>query len=77
MTEDQNYYLFWSPEWPENLRPICNTPLKVAQIDMYTKTDEKPVESLWENDHRPEFLFMVGPKMAQKLGLLNLYSPHI
>ena len=29
------------------LRPIFNTPLKVAQINMYTQTDVKPVENVW------------------------------
>ena len=28
------------------LRPIFNTPLKVAQIDMQSKTDVNPVETL-------------------------------
>ena len=28
---------------------------KVAQIDIYTKTDAKPVGNFWENDQRPEF----------------------
>ena len=37
-----------------HLRPIFNTPLKVAQIDLYTKTDAKPLETFWENDQRPE-----------------------
>ena len=36
------------------LRPIFNTPLKLAKIDMYTKTDVKPVENLWENYQRLE-----------------------
>ena len=31
------------------LRPILKTPLKVAQIDMYTKTDMKLVENFREN----------------------------
>ena len=49
------------------LRPIFNTPLKkVAQIDMYTKTDTKPVEIFWENDQRPEFLLTLfwGPNLG-------------
>ena len=29
---------------------------------MYTKTDTKPVEIFLENDQRPEFLFIWGPK---------------
>ena len=53
------------------LRPIFNTPLKVAQIDMYTKTDAKPVEIFLENDRRPEYLLILGPKVAHKLGLCN------
>ena len=34
------------------LGPIFNTPLKVAQIDMYDKTDAQPVGIFWENDQR-------------------------
>ena len=32
------------------VRLIFNTTLKVAQIDMYTKTDAKPEEYFLEND---------------------------
>ena len=47
MTEDLKYDLFGTQNYPEMgpLRPILNTPLKVAQIDMYAKTDTKPVEN--------------------------------
>ena len=34
------------------LGPIFNTPLKVAQIDMYDKTDAQPVGTFLENDQR-------------------------
>ena len=47
------------------LGPIFNTPLKVPQIDMYTKTDTKPVEKFWENYERPEFLLIMGPKWSK------------
>ena len=50
------------------LMPIFNTPLKVAQIDMCTKTDAKPVENFRDNDQRLEFLIILGPEVAQKLG---------
>ena len=61
------------------LGPIFNTPLKVAQIDMYTTTDAKPVENVWENYQRPEFWLIWGPKgkVAQKLGFWGPYSLHI
>ena len=59
------------------LGPIFNTPLKVAQIDMYTKTDAQPEGNFLENDQRPEFWFIWGRKVAQKLGLWGPYSPHI
>ena len=59
------------------LRPIFNTPLRVAQIDMYTETDAKPVEFFLENDQRPESLLIFEPKVAHKLGLWGPYSPHI
>ena len=59
------------------LKPIFNTPLKVAHIDMYTKTDVKPVDNFLENDQRLEFLLILGPKVAQQLGLWGPNSPHI
>ena len=47
MTEDMNYDLFWAQNDTKigPPMPIFNTPLKVAQIDMNTKTDSKPVEN--------------------------------
>ena len=59
------------------LGPIFNTPLKVAQIDMYTKTDAQPVGNFLENHRRPEFWLIWGHKVAQQLGLWGPYSPHI
>ena len=61
MSEHLNYYLFGGPNDPKIvlLGPIFNSLLKVAQFDMYTKTDTKPVESL----------LVLEPKVAQKLGL--------
>ena len=47
------------------MRPIFNTPLKVDQIDMYTKTDAKPVEIFLDNDQKLKFLLILGPKVAQ------------
>ena len=32
---------------------------------MYTKTDAKPMENVWQNDQIPEFLLILGPKVAQ------------
>ena len=46
------------------LGPILNTPLKVAKIDMHTKTDTQPLGIFWENDQRPEFLLIWGLKVA-------------
>ena len=46
------------------LRPIFKTPLKVAQIDMYTKTDAKPVETFWENDQILEISLILEPEGA-------------
>ena len=51
----------------EPVWPILNTPLKVAQIYVQTKTDSKPVEIFLNNDQRPEF----------KLDIRGPYSPHI
>ena len=59
------------------LGPIFNMLLKVDQIDMNTNTGAKPVEKFWENDKRPEFLLILGPKVAPKLSLCGPYSPHI
>ena len=59
------------------LRPTFNTPLKVAQINMKTKTDAKTVEIFWENDQRPKFLLILGPKVGPKLDLWGPYSPHV
>ena len=49
MNKDLNHVLFWGPNDTEigPLRPLFNTPLKVAQIDMQTKTGAKQVESFW------------------------------
>ena len=46
MAKDLNYDLFGAQNDPEigPLRPVFNIPLKVAQIDMYTKTDAKQLE---------------------------------
>ena len=54
------------------LRPIFNTPLKVVQIDMYTKTDAKPVENFWENDQRPEIFTYLRTQSGPKIGYLRL-----
>ena len=55
------------------LGPIFNTPLKLAQIDMYTKPDAKLVENFWENGERPEFWLIWGtngPKITRTPGIL-------
>ena len=44
---------------------------------MQTKTDAKPVDSIWENDQRLEFSLILGPKKAKKLNPWGPYSPHI
>ena len=54
------------------LRPIFITLLKVAQIDMLTKTESKRVK----NDQMPELLLILRPKVAKKIGLWGPYSPH-
>ena len=62
--------------WAQNdleigpLRPIFNKPQKVAQIDMYTKTDAKPVENFWENDLRRIFTYF-GAQSGPKIGPLR------
>ena len=47
------------------LRPIFNTPLQVAQIDMYTKTDEKPVEMFWQMNKYHYFYSFLDPKWSK------------
>ena len=44
------------------LRPIFSTPLKEIAMSMWSNTDVKPVKTFWENDQRPEFWFILGPK---------------
>ena len=58
MTEDLNYFGAPNDQEIRPLRPIFNTPLKVAQIEMYTKTDKKPMENFWENFQRPDFFYL-------------------
>ena len=75
MTESRNYDL-----WPGNLGlgVQYSTHLwKKFKLTGSKKTDVKPVENIWENHHRPEFLLVLGPKVAQKLGLWGPYAPHI
>ena len=45
---------------------------------MHTKTDAQPVEIFWENDQRPVFWLIWGPKVAQKNGPLRpIFSTHL
>ena len=69
MTEDHNYDRFWGPKWPEigSLRPIFNTPIKVAQIKMYTKTDTKPMGICLENSQRLEYLLIYGAQSGLQI----------
>ena len=70
------YFGVWNDTETGPLRPIFNKPLKVAQIDMQTMTDVKPVETFWENDQRLEFYPFVGAK-CPKLGLWGPYPQHV
>ena len=56
------------------LQPIFNTFLKVAQIDMDTKNDVKPMANFWEKDKRSEFLIILCP-LWQKIGPLRPIFP--
>ena len=60
---------------PENgpLGSIFNTPLKVAQIDMYTKTDAQPVGKWPKTGILTYFRAQSGPKLV----LWGPYSPLI
>ena len=53
------------------LGPIFNTSLKVAQMDVYTKTDAQPVGNCLENDQRPEFFTYLGAQSGPKIGTLR------
>ena len=53
-------------------RPIFNTPLKVSQIDKYTKIDAKLVKTFRENDH----LFW-SPKWPRNLAFRTICSTYI
>ena len=70
MTEFKTWIMFYlgAQNDPKSgpLGLIFNIPFKVAQIDVYTKTDTKPVENCWENDQRPDFLLILVPKVTQK-----------
>ena len=59
------------------LRLILNIPLKVAQIDMLTKTDAKPVESFEKMTKDRNFHLFWCPKWPKKLDRWGSYSPHI
>ena len=60
------------------LGPIFNTLIKVAQIDMYTKTDAKPVGICLENNQRPGFLLIYGAQCGPKIGPLRpIFSTYL
>ena len=44
---------------------------------MYNTTDVKPKEIFLQMTRDRNFLLILGPKVAQKLGLWGPYSPHI
>ena len=58
-------YLAHKMTWKLGLWGQYSTPLKVAQIDMHTKTDAQPVEIFWENDQDRNFDLFGGPKWPQ------------
>ena len=52
--------------------------LKIEPVrSIFNKTDAKPEETFWENVQRPEFVLILGPKVALKLDVWGPYSPHI
>ena len=58
------------------MRPIFSTHIKVLAISTWSNTDVKPMKTFWENEQRPEFWLILGPKMALKLDLYGIYSTH-
>ena len=66
---------FWAESGPKivPLRSIFSSHLKVLAISMWRNTDVKPVKAFWESDQTSELWLTLGPKMAQKLGLLGTY----
>ena len=56
------------------LMPIFSKHLKVLAMSTWSNTDVKPVKTFWENDRRPEFWLIFGPKMPLIVGLWGPYS---
>ena len=56
------------------LRPIFSILLKVLAMSMWSNTDVETMNTFWENEQRPEFWLIWGPKLAPKLGLWGPYS---
>ena len=60
------------------MKPIFNTLLKIAQIDMHTKTNVKPVDNFLENDQRRDFFINFGAQSGPTIGPLRpIFSTHL
>ena len=81
MNNHRNFHLFGGWKWQksEPLRPISSTHLNVLAMRMWSNTDVKWLKNVSENYQRPEFLLVLGPKTAPKLGseLWGPYSTHL
>ena len=73
----------WSifgPKWPiiRILMPIFNTPLKVTLIDMYAKTDAKPVEIFFRKPSKIRVFTCLGAQGGPKNGTKGpIFSTHL
>ena len=69
MTENLNYDLFGTENDPEIglLRLVINTTLQVAQIDIYTMTDAKPVDNAFKKMTKDRNLTHVGAQSGPKI----------
>ena len=79
MTKDRNFDFLGAQSGPKigPLRPIFSKHLKVLGMSMWSNTVVKPVKTFWESDQTSEIFLTLGPKMAQKLGLWDLYFTHL
>ena len=76
--KDNNFDPFGAQSFPkigESEADIHHT--YILAMSMWSNTDMKPVNNFREYDQRKELLFILGPKMATKLGLQGPYYTHL
>ena len=76
MAENLKYDLFWGPKLPRKWASEANIQhTSKSSSNWYVHQDW--CGKFWKNDQRPEFLLILGPKVAHQLGLWGPNSPHI